>query len=322
MGRSDAEARFAQANRAYVEGDYDLANAILTELNYQFPGNINLMKARARALAKLELYDEAIDICDRLENELDYAHAHAFRRTLQARLKAKSKAIDLSFDPNSYDAGENAVELEAMSPEEPVEEKASRFKIKPIRLLLLILIVAGMYVQYVPYWLGGGIIVAYFLIKFALGKAFVALFSVPFKMKGKALEGATAELHGIQWTEKPNDAGGDEDEDESAKSKRPLRYAWLDVTITPQVRTRGFTHWEPGELMVAPSNVKLRKLDDMDRCFRIHDVKIVTDGREAGDEGFKLRGPARLKLLAEFPDSANALKFFYCGYSFGELPIP
>ncbi|NUM56906.1 MAG: hypothetical protein HUU46_25025 [Candidatus Hydrogenedentes bacterium] len=321
MGQSNAEARFAQANQAYLDENYDLANAILTELNYQFPGNVNLLKAHARTLAKLGQFQEAIDICDRLENELGYARAASFRKPLEAKLRARSKAIDLSFDPNAH-ANEPAVEMEAMSAEGAEEKKARRFRIKPIRLGILILLVVGMYFQYVPYWLGGGLIAAYFLIKFALGKAFVALFSIPFKMKGKALAGATVELHGIEWSEKPKDADTDDDEDEPKKPKPPLRYAWLDVTITPPVRTQGFTHWEPGELMVAPSTIKIKKLDDMDKCFRIHSVKFITDGREEqDDEGYKVRGPQRIKLLAEFPADAKAIKFYYYGYGFGELSL-
>ena len=328
MGQSEAERRFADASELYKTGRYEEALALISELDYEFPGNIHLLKAKARTLAKLGRTAEAIAVCDLLELDLGYDKARTFRKQLES--KAAGGVPTIAFDPNQYGESDDdtpPVDMTQIGGEESAEQTAGkkRFRIKPVRLGLLILIVAGMYFGYVNYYVGGGIIVAYFaiklIIKLAFGKALEALFSIPFRMKGRALEGATAELHGFEWAEKPKAAEADDDDEEAKKPKVPLRYAWLDVTITPQVRTQGFRHWEPGELMVAPTTVKIRKLGDMDKCFQIHDIKLVSDGKEEDDEGYKLNGPQRLKMLAEVPEGATALSFYYYGFGFGNLRV-
>lgn len=332
MGESKAEVRFRQASQLYVDGRYEEALALISELDYEFPGTINILKAKARTLAKLGRVNEAIAVCDQLEQVFGYEKARLFRNQLEA--KANGSVPTISFESNNTmgtddeDDDAPAVEMTeipgAGAGDEPAQK---RFRIKPVRLILLLLIIAAMYFGYINYYVGGGIIAAYFIVKFGLkllfGAALKSLFSIPFKMKGKALDGATAELHGFQWAEKPKDADAGDDEDEPSKTNEPLRYAWLDVTITPQPRSSGFTHWEPGEIMIAPGTLKVRKLDDMDKCFRVYDIKIVgEDGQEQKDEGYKFHGPQHLKMLAEFPESAKSLKFFYYGYGFGDLSIP
>ena len=330
MGESKAEVRFRQASQLYMDGRYEEALALISELDNEFPGSVNLLKAKARALAKLGRLSEAIAVCDRLERELGYEKARVFRKQLETKVNGGVPTI--SFDSNGAGANDDddtpAVEMtEIPGAESGDEPTKKRFRIKPVRLVLLLLIIAGTYLGYIDYYVGGGIIAAYFIVKFGLkilfGAALKSLLSIPFKMKGKALDGATAELHGFEWAEKPKDADAGDDEDEPRKVKGPLRYAWLDVIITPQPRSSGFTHWEPGEIMIAPGTLKIRKLDDMDKCFRIYDIKIIADdGQEQEDEGFKLGGQQRLKMLAEFPANAESLRFFYYGYGFGDLPVP
>ena len=319
MSQSEADGRFAAASQLYVDGMYEDALVILSELDAEFPGEQNLLKAKARTLAKLGHFQDAIEICDRLESELGYSKAGAFRKTLVSKSRKKSAAIELSFNPETVgNDNEAAVEMEAIGASGESAAGRRRFRIKPVRLGALLLIAAGMYFGYVPYWLGGGLIVAYFAIKYAIARAFFWLFSLPFKMKGKALAGATVELHGYEWTGKPETDSHDDDEPAHAQ---PMRYAWIDVTISPPVRTQGFSHWEPGELMIAPATTKVRNLDDMDKCFRIHELKYIVDGQVIDDEGNKVNGPHRLKLLAEFPANATNMKFVYYGYSFGDIAL-
>jgi hypothetical protein len=101
----------------------------------------------------------------------------------------------------------------------------------------------------------------------------------------------------------------------------PLRWVWLDVTITPQPRTDGFTHWEPGELMLLPLSKPYKGLDDMDHCYNVRDLKLVVDGVEHPDEGGKYHGPQRLKLLVGLPQQENAFKFAYYFEQFGEIRL-
>ncbi|MCC6153311.1 MAG: hypothetical protein IT367_06110, partial [Candidatus Hydrogenedentes bacterium] len=53
MGQSEAEGRYREASQLYMDGRYEEALALLSELDYEFPGNINILKAKARTLAKL-----------------------------------------------------------------------------------------------------------------------------------------------------------------------------------------------------------------------------------------------------------------------------
>jgi len=356
MNQSQAEEEFSEASRLYVDGRYVDALAVLSALDGRFPGNLNILKAKARTLEKLGRIREALAVCDQLLSELGYHKARVMRDRLVARLDEAGDAgpRGLSGSPVVYDAGapgrdgvvdvlevaedswgteddvesglggtidDEAVELREMGDgkSESAAEPPSRFRIKPVRLGLLLLIVVGIYFGYLAWWFGGGLIAAYFLIKFAARRAVHKLFSLPFKMKGKALAGATAELHGFQWTTKPATTAYAHEEEEDAKPSAPLRYVWIDVTITPPVRTQGFTHWEPGELMLAPAKSKIRGLDDMDKCFGIEDVKFVQDGQETDDEGAKVRGPYRLKILAGVPEHETVFKFMYYGECFGEL---
>jgi hypothetical protein len=100
-----------------------------------------------------------------------------------------------------------------------------------------------------------------------------------------------------------------------------LRYVWLDVSITPQERTQGFTHWEPGELALAPASLKYTGLDDMEKCFTVHDIKIVVDGQEMTEEGMKYHGPQRLRMLFGVPLDQDRFKFVYYFEQFGELRL-
>ncbi|MFA6242587.1 MAG: tetratricopeptide repeat protein [Candidatus Hydrogenedentales bacterium] len=328
MDRAEAERQFAKASDLYLSGEYDDALEILTAVDDAFPNNHRVIKAKAQTLAKLGLYRDAIELCDRLLNEFGYEKARPFRERLIAATQeggvededgvpvCKAELVD-DDEPSGPSGSKDS---DAATP----ASGKSRFRIKPVRLFALVALVVGMYFGYVPYWLGGGLIVAYFAVKYAIRAAIYRLFSLPFKMKGKALAGATVELHGHAWTEAPaKGAGNDDDDKEQVKSKpaQPMRFAWIDVTITPPVRTTGFTHWEPGELMIASAHTKIRGLDDMEKCHRIHAVKFLVDGQEQDDEGYKVGGPQRIKVLAELPMGEAEFKFVYYGEVFGAIAL-
>ncbi|GMW03089.1 MAG: hypothetical protein AMXMBFR84_42250 [Candidatus Hydrogenedentota bacterium] len=340
MEHSEAQDLFAKAGQLYLDGRYDEALDILTTLDERYPNNHRVLKAKARTLGKIGRLDEAIALCDRLIDEFNYEKARQLRDKLQRRLHggpADDSVQGPSDDDKAYPL--EVVEEVRESDHEPMEggvhvvslqPKERRFKIKPIRLLILVAIAVGVYLGYVPWWLGVGIVGAYFVIKYAIRAALYRLFTLPFKMKGKALDGATVEMHGFEWTQKPtSEAGDDEDENES-KPKVPLEYAWIDVTISPPPRTQGFTHWEPGELALAPYKTKIKSLDDMDKCFHIHDYKHVVAGKEfeEGEEdndeeeyGMKVHGPHRIKVLVGLPQGEREFKFVYYSVVFGRIDL-
>ena len=333
MDKSEAERRFQKADKLFTYGRFEDALADLDALDSAYPNNHRVLNARVRTLEQLQRYDEALALCERLVNELGYQKAQTMKDRLAeevARSGGTPQDAFWSNEPGPAPSSPPASPVRATEDVSPTSDEPAkrRFKLKPVRLLILLGLMAGMYFAYVPYWLGGGLIGAYFITKYVLigliGKWLVfKIFTAPFKMKGKALNGATCQLHGHEWTEKPasvadEDHDGDDDE---VKPFVPLRYVWLDVTIMPQERTQGFTHWEPGELALAPIGLKYTGLDDMDKCFAVHDIKVLVDGQEAEEEGMKYHGPVRLKMLFGVPLDQDTFKFVYYFEQFGEIKL-
>ncbi|MBX7258411.1 MAG: CDC27 family protein [Candidatus Hydrogenedentes bacterium] len=322
MDRSEAESRFTEANECYLQGEYSRALDILLDLERAFPDNHRIIKAKAQTLFKIGRHQEALHLCDRLLIEFGYEKARLFRDRIASEMGHEdTPARPIPAGPPALPTSDDSPADVEEGEEEPQQPKQRRFQIKPVRLAILVSLIIGMYFGRVPYWLGGGLIVAYFLIKLAMRAAIYRLFTIPFKLKGKALEDATVELHGFEWTEKPATVPDDDEDEEAKKPRAPLRYAWIEVTITPLVRSRGFTHWEPGELMLASANEKFRGLDDLDKCHRILTVKFITDGQEQDDEGYKVHGPQRLKLLAGLPEGETEFKFVYYTEVFGTISL-
>ncbi len=336
MDKSEAERRFQKADKLFTYGRFEDALADLDALDSAFPNNHRVLNARVRTLEQLQRYEEALAVCDHLVNELGYQKAQTMRDRLAEEVARSGGAPQDAFwsnEPVPAPSTPPTSPANAPAPA-PVEEGAPdspakrRFKLKPVRLLILLGLIAGMYFGYVPYWLGGGLIGAYFIIKYIIigliGKWLMfKIFTAPFKMKGKALAGANCQLHGHEWTEKPASIAEEEPEgdDDEVQPFVPLRYVWLDVTIAPQERTQGFTHWEPGELALAPLGLKYTGLDDMDKCFSVHDIKVLVDGQEAEEEGMKYHGPVRLKMLFGVPMDHDNFKFVYYFEQFGELKL-
>ena len=332
MDKKEAQRRFQKADKLFTYGRFDDVLLELETLEEHFPDNHRLLNAKARTLNQLGRHDESLAVCDRLLNEFDYEKIRAFRDGV-AHTIATGGAV-----PPPPATGHGPAAAAQFQDDEDEEPKKRGIVGILIRLVILGAIAALTYFGYIPYWLGGGLIGAYILLKIAIfiikklfGRLVLKLFSAPFKMKGKALEGATCELHGFEWTEKPANLDGEYEEDdedpeefEEEGPKEPRRYVWLDVTITPQPRTEGFTHWEPGELMLAPISMQTRDLDSLDDCYPIHDYKLSNANPDinSDDEDMgKFVGPLRLKLLAEVPVNENVFKFAYYFEQFGELRL-
>jgi tetratricopeptide (TPR) repeat protein len=325
MDKKEAKTRFEKADRLFSHGRFEDALQELDALEVHYPDNHRILNAQARTLERLRRYDRALEVCDRLLNEFQYEKIRLLREDIARSLS------NLSSKPPSYKTGLPTAPSHQRKKEKAVNKKESRFKIKPIRLLLLLAICGAMYLGYVPIWLGAGIIVAYFALKFLIGAAFLKLFSAPFKMKGKALAGATCTMHGFEWTEKPvheHDDEGDSDEDygedfedDDDEPEVPLRYVWLDVTITPQERSEGFTHWEPGELMLAPADLKFNGLDNLESCYGAEDVRLANEQGDMDDEDGKYAGPQRIKLLFGIPKDKSNFTLAYYFEQFGSIQL-
>ncbi len=343
MDKAEAKRRFDKADKLFTYGRFDDVLVELALLDQHFPNNHRILNARARTLEQLGRYDEALAVCDRLLNDFQYEKIRSFRDGVAHSLKHQGNTppkqpppgVSAGSTPPPLPGAPRPPEFGATSPDKPKKKNdpESKKRMRKILLRVLLLFALGglMFYGYLPYWLGGGIIAVYsffLLVVWFVKRKLKQLFTAPFKMKGKALAGAGCELHGIQWTEKPANIGDDVDDDEEDDNdapREPGRFVWLDVTITPQPNPGGFTHWEPGELMLAPLHMEFNGLDDLDRCFPIRDFKLA-DGaaRDEEDEEYddaKFAGPLRLRVLAEVPHHENAFKFVYYFEQFGELHL-
>lgn len=340
--KAHAIARFHEADRLYRIKDYAGALQILDELYRDYDKSHHIINARARALARVERFDEALLLCDRLVDEFAYDKGQWLReRVLKKKLAATRRAAETIPDDDMRNAKTQADSDDACPPlplpkgmtassssnsdedlgdfgstEEPEGKGKGLFRIKPISLIIVLLLVAGVATGYVPYWLGGGLIVGYFVLNMMIRALFYRLFSTPFKMKGKALQDAGVEVHQVLPTLPPTDL-----DDEGGEDHGPRSYYWIDVTITPQVRTSGFTHWEPGELSLAPVSQRIKKIDDIEQCMPVLSVKLLVDGVEQEDEGDKLRGAQRIKVLVALPQGFGRYKFVYYFESFGDFKV-
>lgn len=324
MDRAEAQRRFQKADKLYTYGRFEDVLLELETLEQYFPDNHRLLNAKARTLEQLGRHSEALAVCDRLLNNFNYEKIRPIRNRLAETISSGGDAPQRAFWGNEPNPGPGSPAPSA-GPDSGDEDKPRRFRIKPIRLLLLLAIIALMYFGYLPYWLGGGLIAAYFILMIAIKVLFGSLvkkiFSAPFKMKGKALAGATCHVHGFQWTEGPAVQVDSEDEEAEGAPDPNLRYAWIEVTITPPEQSEGFISWEPGELMLAPLSMSLKGLDDLEGCFQVQDVKLVVNGLDREDDPGKYEGPQRLKVLVGVPREETAFKFVYYFEQFGEVRL-
>ena len=204
--------------------------------------------------------------------------------------------------------------------------------------LLLFLVIAYLLVRYLPWWgvfgvIAGVVIGGYLTVKLFGTKLLGALFSMPFKMKGRALHGARAEVHELTPIAAPEPkaralparAEGDEDDDEE-EDRPPIdaRHFRLEVTISPDPspKAEAFKAWELGELVLVPKGAKSPLSEGDDDSIRLDELEVLLDGRFQRDEGWKLAGPQRLRARIAVPKEETALEFRYYFEDFGALEVP
>ena len=227
-----------------------------------------------------------------------------------------------------------------------------------IGLLLLLFLIMVMAVAAWSLWGIWGLLGAFvlllllvFALKNVAGQLLMMAFSAPFKMKGKVLRGALVTVHNVTPSEKPDRSPKDEDEeldpdeldslDEEEEYQRELaeerrerenidsrrRWFLLDVTITPQeVSGEGFTHWEPGELVIVSPEREPKKTfgpDEEEEIGEVCDVSIWNPERQefCEDEMGKHRGPLRLRLQVGVEPGHDHLAFLYYFEQFGDVKL-
>ena len=203
---------------------------------------------------------------------------------------------------------------------------------KLLVVLALLLVALFLMFKFLPWWASLTIIVVgVFSLKWIGGYLIRQVFFVPFRMKGKALAGAQVTVHGIRPADAPDisedEYEGEEEEEgegegeEDEASDAAYRWHYLDVTITPQPVTGGFTHWEPGELVLVGMDASPKDIDEEEAVSRIADCKVFQDGKFCEDEGYKYPGPQRLELHVGVKPGVRALQFRYYFELFGNVTL-
>ena len=160
-----------------------------------------------------------------------------------------------------------------------------------------------------------------------LGKQLLrSLLVSPFRMKGQILAGATAEIHGVEPTERPevDEEDGREDEDEGCP-EADMNYFWIDVTITPQPQDDlKFRHWDPAEICLVPrdADVGPTAIDDDEDLSYVDRVEIWRDGAFIEDDnGEQFDGAKRVRLLMAVDPKMTTAKFRYYFEAFGRVEL-
>lgn len=216
-----------------------------------------------------------------------------------------------------------------------------------IRLILLVLFVLVVLAfTFLKWWqiliLGAVLIV---LSKFVAKRAVLWLFSMPFRAKGKVLRKASVEIHSVRAAAVParkpaaekarlsDESNGAEDEDdddvEDHESEEPdvaREYYEIEVTITPQTPTGPFLYWDFSEVaLVRPG----KRWDEDDDTCRVESADLVREGtvlldageKDDDDDGTKVAGPRRLRMLIGVKPGVRELVFNYYFESFGRLQL-
>lgn len=123
----------------------------------------------------------------------------------------------------------------------------------------------------------------------------------------------------------------DEDDEEVARD-----YYEIEVTITPIAQSGPFSHWEYTELTLVKPDQSWRDFDD---SCRVESIDLVRDGiivqhadgsrvtefddeLDADDDGTKVVGAHRLKMVVGIQQGIRDLAFNYYFVKFGELHLP
>jgi hypothetical protein len=196
-----------------------------------------------------------------------------------------------------------------------------------MRRLIVMVVLAGLAaavwaaVRFLPWWglvlaLVGGIVAG----KWLIGRLFVRLLSAPFKLKGAVLRGASIDVHSVEPAQAPPAASDDD------VPAGPRRYLRVELTVTPSAGMEGpFQLWEPGELRLVKEESRFDREyagADEDDQVSIRAVEIQHKGRFQDDEGWKLPGPQRLRLLLAVSPGVERLKFRYYFEEFGRVQLP
>jgi hypothetical protein len=225
----------------------------------------------------------------------------------------------------------------------------SRWKLLFILLLVLVILAC----KFLPWYVLVGLAVLFVLsAKFIGKKLLLWLFTLPFRAKGAVLHHATATVHSLERVPAPPPVPAQADEEESPQDmqqKEPRDYYRLNVTISPKPSAGPFHLWEIGELRLVHPDYRVMadgQEEEAELCeieqweVQVNELFIASDddenepvadsqtrkthevGEFIPDQGYKLPGPQRLRLLLAIKPGTRRLVFQYYFEKFGEIVIP
>lgn len=252
-------------------------------------------------------------------------------RWVQAGDSVRATALAIPW-PHPTDSGNN-----------PANAAAENMK-KLIFLVVLSLFVTAVViaVRELPWWaILGGVVLIGLLGKFLISLLLKRLFLAPFRAKGSVLKGATAVVHDVAIAKPPArpvmpefDSGKSASSElvpeavtPSDASADPSEHYLLEVTITPAPSGTGFSHWEPGELMlVKPESVLgpdlSETVEEDDALSFLHGIHYQEEGVWKEDDGIKITGSKRLRIHFAVRRGIRRLKFRYYFEDFGAVELP
>ncbi len=207
--------------------------------------------------------------------------------------------------------------------------RSALLKISPGQLILMTLFMVTALVviaiRYLPWWLLLAIVLGIgVLLRYGIPFVLKQLLMLPFKAKGKALEGATIQVHSIKPAPFPSAKDSEQSywDAEDLARYQEMDWYFLDVSIAPPLnQSERFRLWEPGELLLIPASVKGNSLESLE-CdeVAIHDYRVF-DGAFKADAQGKYEGARRLLLHLGAKSEVKQLVFRYYLERFGEFDL-
>ncbi|MEW6352156.1 MAG: hypothetical protein AB1646_24145 [Thermodesulfobacteriota bacterium] len=214
---------------------------------------------------------------------------------------------------------------EPPSPEAGIPDAGrTKWRLPWVKISIIVLFVCFvLMVKFLPWWVSvAGVVLGVPVLIWLAKFLFVRFFTGAFEMKSKALAGAQAAVREVRPAAAPETDEEDGDDEESADFSQFIWYH-VDVTITPAPQSKGFTHWEPGELRLAGMDAKPKDTEgESEELAEVYDYKIFSDGKFCEDEAGKHVGPLRLELHVGVKPGVSTLQFRYYFELFGRVTFP
>jgi hypothetical protein len=197
-------------------------------------------------------------------------------------------------------------------------------------ILVALVVIAILAIKYLPWWaliliLVGGALLLRWGAKVAVKQAFL----LPFKAKGKVLQGAQVQVHQVQSVGIPvlfRDADLGEAEYADRRSRyHQLKWYSVDVSILPKAQGQvPFPAWEPGEMLLVPPGSRVTDLESLSQMesAEIHDYALYRNNDFAPDHEGKHLGAQRIKYIVGIEPEVKQLQFRYYLERFGQVEFP